>query len=864
VRDEALARPAGALMNDITSNDRPGANGSLTINGTGCPFEKGDTILDAAFRAGVYIPNLCYHPDLPPPDTIQDDPAVYRGSQKTAAAMAKTAEERAWNGCGLCLVEIAGMDEPVRACVTWARDGMEISPHTERVKELRRRNLAAILAEHPHACLTCAEREGCTRDPCSLNVPVEERCCPLLGQCQLQKVVDYIGLPEGTPKYKFANLPILGEEPLYTIDYNLCISCGRCVRACTALRDVGALGAARVGDKLIVGTKAEGGLRSSNCRFCGACVEVCPTGALRDKVGRKGTREERLVPCRATCPAGVDVPQYIRLIAEGRYKEATLVIRESAPLPRTLGSACFRPCEDQCRRSALDSPVAICALKRFAAERELEGPPPPEARRSGRKIAVVGSGPAGLSCAWFLARKGHSVEVLESEDEPGGMMTQAIPDFRLPKETVFNDIEAIKAQGIRIRTSSPVNGTDGLSALFQEGFDAVFVAAGNSTAKKIDIPGSEGPGTHWGLDLLRDVKAGARPELGKRAVVIGGGNVAVDTALTVNRLGTAEVHMVCLEKRDEMPAHHSELERALAEGVILHNSWGPSRVLSDARKVRGVEFVRCTRVFDSEGKFNPSFDRSETHTVDCDSVVLAIGQELGPDFLGTEIAAGSRLINSDVKTCVTAIDGVFAGGEAARGPLSIIDAISEGRKAASAIDKFLGGDGELDEVLVEQVTSLALGKDDGFATRSRVAAATIPVGGRSESFEQVEGVYTEEQAKEEAGRCLQCDLRLTISSPFLPPERSKLVLGEDQVAAVPEAPGVYELFDEGGEVIQIKGTPNLKRSLEEELAKGRPSLRFEFDENPMYSQRESELIQQYLQKHGRMPGGSGDDLDDLF
>jgi len=876
--------------------------GSLSVNGTECPFEEGDTVLAAALRAGIYIPNLCHHPDLPPPDATRRDAVVYRGvsplqgGSRPAApggrAEGRPAPEEAevgsatwsgdWSGCGLCVVEISGVDEPVRACVTQARDGMEVFTDSERVAELRRRNLAALLATHPHACLSCAEREGCTRVTCSLNVPVEERCCELLGKCELQKVAEYVGIPPDTPKFKHPGLPVLDDEPLFRVDYNLCIACGRCVRACNDLRQVGALGSVEIDGRAVVGHLGQGGLRESECRFCGACVEVCPTGALTDKAKGSGAREERLVPCRAACPAGVDVPRYIRLIAQGRYREATEVVRERAPLPVSLGNACFHPCETTCRRGELDEPVAICDLKRFAAEREEARTEPAPVPPTGKKVAVVGSGPAGLTCAWYLAKKGHSVEVFEAGEEPGGMMTQAIPEFRLPKEKALEEIEALARTGVTIKVGSPVP-PEAIEKMLDGGFDAVFVAVGNAEPKRIDLAGAEGPGVFWGLDLLRRVKRGERPQVGDRVVVVGGGNVAVDAALTTVHLGAREVSMVCLESEEEMPAYAPELEAAVSEGVGIHNSWGPSRILRRDGRVTAIEFVRCTRVFDESGAFNPSFDENERRSFEADGVILAIGQKLAPEFAASSLADARGRIAADPETCETRTRGVFAGGEGSRGPLSIIGAVEEGRKAARSIDLFLGGDGLL-EPDSSGDTDPAIGRMDGFARLERQRPASAPGeaharaprggatpdngstgGAPAGGFSQMVGSLTEEQARLEARRCLQCDLRLEISPVTLPPRREvSRPLDRENAESAPAAPGVYTLFDAQGEVIKIAGTADLRAALLSELETGRESVRFQWEEEPMYTQRESELIQQYLQEHGRMPGGAEDDLDDLF
>jgi NADH-quinone oxidoreductase subunit F len=469
--------------------------------------------------------------------------------------------------------------------------------------------------------------------------------------------------------------------------------------------------------------------------------------------------------------------------------------------------------------------------------------------------------------------------VFEAEDEPGGMMTQAIPEFRLPKERVLNEIERLKKHNVVIRTSFPIEGGDVPSHLIDQGYGAVFLAIGNAAAKKIDIPGAYGPGVHWGLQLLRDVKAGNRPPMGERVIVIGGGNVAVDAAMTALRLGGSEVDMICLEKLEEMPAHTSELQGAMAEGVKIHNSWGPAEVIREDAKVRRVDFIRCTRVFDDSGRFNPKYDSDETYSVECDSVILAIGQEIGDSFRDSALLGEGRLIASDPETCATAAEGVFAGGEATRGPLSIIDAVQEGRRAAAAIDKYLGGDG-LFEDESRFPAGPAIGRDEGFSRRGRVPppsrSAASPEGAAKATpassdamlgnFAEIEGAITEEQARYEASRCLQCDLRLQISAVVPPPKPGRLLpLTQSEVESVPETEGVYRLYDESGETMKISGSANLKAALQEELAKGQKSFCFDFEEEPMYTKRESELIQQYLQRHGRMPGAGGDDdLDDLF
>jgi len=405
---------------------------AMRINGNEVKAEKGMTILEAAQLNEIYIPRLCYHPSLGSSHGLKPVEKIYRddGEYKNDGSGSKDG----FSGCRLCLVEIKGQKDLVTSCDTIVEDGMEVNSETDAVKEARRDSLAEVLRDHPHACLQCAQQEGCSITQCSTNAPENERCCPLLGHCELQKIAQYVGIRQDLTKYVFKDLPKHKDEPLFERDDNLCISCLRCVRACRELRGVDAIGFVFNKDKVYVGPTKSSMYDKSDCRFCGTCVEVCPTGALTDKDLPRGEKEEILVPCKANCPADVDIPRYINLINEGKYSEADAVVRERIPFPGILGRVCFHPCEDNCRRDELNQPMAICALKWFAADNSDKSFKLNVKKPTGKKIAIVGSGPSGLTAAYYLALNGHDITVFESEEKLGGMRRYAIPDYRLTPE----------------------------------------------------------------------------------------------------------------------------------------------------------------------------------------------------------------------------------------------------------------------------------------------------------------------------------------------------------------------------------------------------------------------------------------------
>jgi NADPH-dependent glutamate synthase beta subunit-like oxidoreductase len=837
---------------------------SVRIDGREVQLPCRSSLLAEALAAGIYIPHLCSHPDLPPARRLQPVAAVFRAGERVAA-------DGSWSdggpGCGLCVVEVEGAGEPQCACELEAAPGMAVSTDTQALRSLRQEKLARILARHPHACLTCAQKEGCSREPCSSSVPVAERCCSLLGRCELEKLAAHVGISPGTPRYVPRGLPPEDIGGLFASAPELCVGCLRCVRACTDLKGVGALGFVVREGAHVVGRLADTSAESG-CRFCGACVEVCPTGALTDRGPATGEREERLVPCRSRCPAGVDVPRFLRAIARGRLEEAARVSRDRLPLPRVLGYVCFPACEDGCRRSELGGRISVRRLRRTVFENAaFTATAWPEPARAGRQVAVIGSGPAGLSAAQFLLRMGHRVTIFEAAPEAGGLLRHGIPAYRLPREVLQQDLADIAAAGVEIRTSMALGRDFDLESLRSDGFAAVLLAAGAGAAKPLELPGSDLDGIQSGVAFLQQTACGsfaARTLAGRSVLVIGGGNVAVDAARTALRCGASGVAVACLEAAEQMPAHRSEIEAARAEGVEFHAAWGPVAFLGGNGSVRGVRFVRCTSVFDASGRFAPRFDENVTREVPAQAVIVAIGQEADAALRshpGLEFRENGAL-RAGASDCRTGIEGVFACGDLVLGPSSVVRAVASGRLAAECIDRFLGGTGEVPSILEPETPPQWIGPRPGFAAAARLDPVEVPAARRIACFGSIEATLPPAAAESEAGRCLQCDLRLRLSPPVLPPLHWR-PLTEREVAKVPGVAGVYQLLGPDRIPLKIAGTADLARALRGELQSGSAAPCFIFDVDPMYTKRESELLQQFLALHGRMPGGQ-DGLDELF
>jgi len=479
--------------------------------------------------------------------------------------------------------------------------------------------------------------------------------------------------------------------------------------------------------------------------------------------------------CHHTCPVGIKVPKYVAAVAEGNYIEAAEIIRERNPFPAICGRICHHPCEIKCRRGELDEPVAIRSLKRFAADKYFEAapePPPPFPKTKSQKVAIVGAGATGLTCAFYLARMGYPVTVFEALPVGGGMLMVGVPEFRLPKAIVQKEIEYIKQRGVEIKYNTPININFTLEDIKKQGYDAIFIGAGAQKSQKIGIPGEDESlkGLYYGLSFLRDVKLEKEVYVGKQVVVIGGGNVAFDVARSALRLPQngdeqREVHVVCLESREEMPAFDEDIEEAIDEGILIHHSMGVKKVLSKDKKVTGIETLSVASVFDEEGRFNPTYVPDSEGSFPADTLIMSIGQApdlsfLPPDSELERTKWETLVVNSN--TLATNIPGIFAGGDFVTGPTFIIESIAAGRRGAAAIDKYLHDDKTpvlfIDER--EETPSEAVEEElkDVEEEKARVKMPTAPPEDRIHDFREIELGFSEEKAHEEAKRCLRCDL----------------------------------------------------------------------------------------------------------
>ena len=548
---------------------------------------------------------------------------------------------------------------------------------------------------------------------------------------------------------------------------------------------------------------------ADKCVACGRCVEVCPAGAV--KLGQKlcskatgkvpeyprqelpdaakwgpekwspnyrndnrvETHEAGTAPCKTACPAHIAVQGYLKLAAQGRYDEALALIKRENPLPAVCGRICNRRCEDACTRGRVDAAVAIDEVKKFIAQRDLDAatryiPPVVTPTRAGgfdQKVAIIGAGPAGLSCAFYLAEKGYKPVVFEKMPRPGGMLTYGIPSFKLEKDVIEAEVEVIREMGAEFRYGVEVGRDVTLAELREQGFAAFYVAIGCQGGRLPGVDGQDAKGVWTAVDFLAeytDQSTGAAPAMG-RTVVVGGGNVAIDAARVAARTQAPEVTMLCLESAEEMPASDEEVAEAREDGVDIRCGWGPKEVLAnEAGAVRGIVLKRCTRVFGDDGRFAPEYDEGDLVTIECDQVVFAIGQsiEWGNLLEGSavELGRGQGAV-ADPQTYQTAEPDIFVGGDVYTGPKFAIDAIAAGHEAAVSIHRFVQH-GTL-TIGRNQRKYVELNKDDAdlssYDTAQReVPAAKDAAAAKATPFREYVETLTEEQVRAETARCLGC------------------------------------------------------------------------------------------------------------
>ena len=547
-------------------------------------------------------------------------------------------------------------------------------------------------------------------------------------------------------------------------------------------------------------------VEKEKCVACGKCVEVCPVGAA--KLGQKlctkdgemtypvtklpdaakwtadnwnpNYREDAKIncydsgtaPCKTACPAHIAVQGYLKMAKEGRYLDALKLIKQDNPLPAVCGAVCNRRCEDACTRGMIDQPLAIDEVKKFVAQQELQAEqrfvPVCEKDDGGMwgpeyKMAVIGAGPAGLSCAYYLRVKGYDVTVFEKEERPGGMLEYGIPGFRLEKDVLKAEIDVLREMGVEFRCGTEVGKDVTIPELREQGYKAFYLAIGLQGGRQAGVPGEDASGVESGIAFLNRVNRDHSVRLSGDVVVVGGGNVAVDVARTAVRTTSGKVTMLCLEQADEMPAAKDEVEEAREEGIEVLNGWGPKEVLTENGQVTGIVFKRCVSVYDEEHRFSPKYDEEDTITIPCSAVLQAIGQSAvwGELLKGTkvEIRPNGTVVHDPV-TFETGEPGIFVGGDIGHGARFAIDAIADGKKGCESMHRFVHP-GQSQTIARDLREFKELDKNnilidpEGFDTAGRHIPGKKE-GNPKESFSDFRLSFTEEQVKAEASRCLSC------------------------------------------------------------------------------------------------------------
>ena len=583
-----------------------------------------------------------------------------------------------------------------------------------------------------------------------------------------------------------------GEEKIFAI-------CNCNINVCYALRTSQLFNTPNISRSAYVAHVVK-----DNCVACGRCVEVCPAGAAtlgqklckkdgseviypkmplpteqkwsedmwtedyRD-INRINTHKTGTAPCKTACPAHIPVQGYLKMAAQGRYEEALALIKKYNPLPAICGHVCNRRCEDACTRATIDEAIAIDEVKKFIAMQDLKADKhyvpkkvvPKILGDFDEKVAIIGAGPAGISCAYYLAEKGYKPTLFDKNKKPGGMVTYGIPSFVMEKDVVEAEVDVLRDMGVDIRLGVEVGKDITLKQLREEGYKAFYIAIGCQGGRGINVPGEDAEGVMKGVDLLHTVIDDESYQLSGDTVVIGGGNVAIDVSRTAVRCGSSKVTQVSLETRDIMPALPEEIELAESEGILIQGGWGPKEILTENGKVTGIVFKKCTQVKNAEGRFDPQYDENETMTIACSNVILSVGQAtIWGDLLeGEDVEFRGPAPVADKVTFQTSVPDIFVGGDMLYGPRFAIDAIACGKEGAISIHRY-----------VQPHSSLTIGRDPNYfleLDKEDILVENYDNTGRQTAvikkntdgkltFRDMKETFTEEQVKAETSRCLGC------------------------------------------------------------------------------------------------------------